>query len=250
MSGHLTSNERADRLDANVSLFTLDKYASDTRPADIEFREVHELCKEIERLTRENASLSEPPSEVVRLHRDNDRLRERLHKRYDDCPCVGDPDFPTQERCEECMADERTLAEVRRSATKKAAGNFVELTCPFCTEKEFDALGLKHHLLNGWCDVFEQTSPIVAELTDAVIAEMRWTCAHGNVYERWIATAACGCDRPVVEKDDCSCAPGQEDTCQVVHCKRHHKLAHETDERLEPIYMAGPGTPIVGHRKR
>lgn len=40
--------------------------------------------------------------------------------------------------------------------------------------------------------------PGFRKLTDAVIAEMRWTCAHGNVYERWVATAACGCDRPTV----------------------------------------------------
>jgi Lar family restriction alleviation protein len=38
------------------------------------------------------------------------------------------------------------------------------------------------------------------KLTEAVIAEMRWTCSHGNVHERWIATAACGCDRPLLTK--------------------------------------------------
>lgn len=45
--------------------------------------------------------------------------------------------------------------------------SFIELTCPFCAEKEFDAQGLKTHLLNGWCELFEQTQPIVAEIVGA-----------------------------------------------------------------------------------
>jgi hypothetical protein len=40
--------------------------------------------------------------------------------------------------------------------------------------------------------------PGFGKLTDAVIAEMRWTCSHGTAHERWIATAACGCDRPAI----------------------------------------------------
>jgi len=28
------------------------------------------------------------------------------------------------------------------------------LTCPFCEETDFDDIGLKIHLLRGWCDVF------------------------------------------------------------------------------------------------
>lgn len=33
----------------------------------------------------------------------------------------------------------------------------IELTCPFCSEAEFDAIGLKRHFLLGWCDVFNDT---------------------------------------------------------------------------------------------
>lgn len=63
----------------------------------------------------------------------------------------------------------------------------------------------------GDCGYADGTSPAphpgFKRLTDAVIAEMRWTCAHGIVYERWVATAACGCDRPTVETFAplCSC---------------------------------------------
>ena len=37
--------------------------------------------------------------------------------------------------------------------------NFVELVCPFCGEREFDDIGLKMHLLNGWCEPFEKVQP-------------------------------------------------------------------------------------------
>jgi len=30
------------------------------------------------------------------------------------------------------------------------------MTCPFCKEDDFDEIGLKHHLLRGWCEAFEQ----------------------------------------------------------------------------------------------
>lgn len=29
-----------------------------------------------------------------------------------------------------------------------------ELTCPFCMEDDFDKIGLKKHLLAGYCDAF------------------------------------------------------------------------------------------------
>jgi hypothetical protein len=32
--------------------------------------------------------------------------------------------------------------------------DFFPMTCPFCGEKEFDDIGLKHHLLRGWCAQF------------------------------------------------------------------------------------------------
>jgi hypothetical protein len=71
------------------------------------------------RIAAENAlaRASQPPGEVLRLQRDNDRLRERLRKRLDDCHCKGDQ-YGSPGLCEECKADERTLAEVRPSPTK------------------------------------------------------------------------------------------------------------------------------------
>lgn len=40
----------------------------------------------------------------------------------------------------------------------------VSLECPFCGEVDFDYIGLKAHLLKGWCDMFESVPPIIAEL--------------------------------------------------------------------------------------
>jgi hypothetical protein len=31
------------------------------------------------------------------------------------------------------------------------------IKCPFCGEDDFDLIGLKTHLTNGWCDVFNAT---------------------------------------------------------------------------------------------
>jgi uncharacterized Zn-finger protein len=30
------------------------------------------------------------------------------------------------------------------------------VVCPFCGEDDFDLLGLKFHLVRGWCETFEQ----------------------------------------------------------------------------------------------
>jgi len=35
--------------------------------------------------------------------------------------------------------------------------------CPFCKEKDFDLIGLKHHLDTGQCSVFEKTDTIYQE---------------------------------------------------------------------------------------
>ena len=32
--------------------------------------------------------------------------------------------------------------------------SYEDLQCPFCKETEFDAIGLKQHLINGWCESF------------------------------------------------------------------------------------------------
>ena len=34
------------------------------------------------------------------------------------------------------------------------------LCCPFCKEKDFDAIGLKSHLLSGDCKLFNETEVI------------------------------------------------------------------------------------------
>ena len=36
------------------------------------------------------------------------------------------------------------------------------IICPFCLEKDFDLIGLKHHLVNRFCVEFNQTKNIVA----------------------------------------------------------------------------------------
>lgn len=40
---------------------------------------------------------------------------------------------------------------------KKKNHAYVELVCPFCEEKDFDAIGLKLHLIKGDCDKFNDT---------------------------------------------------------------------------------------------
>ena len=34
------------------------------------------------------------------------------------------------------------------------------ITCPFCQEADFDAIGLKHHLISGGCEAFVQVPAI------------------------------------------------------------------------------------------
>ena len=29
------------------------------------------------------------------------------------------------------------------------------ISCPFCKEHGFDMVGLKHHIMNGWCESYE-----------------------------------------------------------------------------------------------
>lgn len=32
----------------------------------------------------------------------------------------------------------------------------LEVNCPFCGERDFDLIGLKYHLENGYCDEYEE----------------------------------------------------------------------------------------------
>jgi hypothetical protein len=36
----------------------------------------------------------------------------------------------------------------------------VDIVCPFCEEEDFDLIGLKAHLLNGYCEDFNATELI------------------------------------------------------------------------------------------
>jgi hypothetical protein len=38
-----------------------------------------------------------------------------------------------------------------------------ELTCPFCNETEFDALGLKVHFIKGHCEPYEATGTMCVQ---------------------------------------------------------------------------------------
>ena len=34
-----------------------------------------------------------------------------------------------------------------------------DVKCPFCQEGGFDLIGLKQHIINGWCEVFNDITP-------------------------------------------------------------------------------------------
>jgi len=38
-----------------------------------------------------------------------------------------------------------------------------ELQCPFCKERDFDEIGLKVHLLRGWCDQLDTLASSLPE---------------------------------------------------------------------------------------
>ena len=37
------------------------------------------------------------------------------------------------------------------------------MNCPFCNDNDFDLIGLKHHLLSGYCNIFNDTKTIFQE---------------------------------------------------------------------------------------
>lgn len=45
------------------------------------------------------------------------------------------------------------LPEPQRIKTKPSQ----DIVCPFCGEKSFDLVGLKFHLISGWCEPFDNT---------------------------------------------------------------------------------------------
>lgn len=46
--------------------------------------------------------------------------------------------------------------------------DLIELVCPFCNEQDFDLIGLKIHLIKGYCDKFNElvidTRPTLRDL--------------------------------------------------------------------------------------
>jgi hypothetical protein len=42
------------------------------------------------------------------------------------------------------------------------------IACPFCNEADFDAIGLKNHLISGDCDVFEDVPAIERRVREPV----------------------------------------------------------------------------------
>ena len=63
------------------------------------------------------------------------------------------------------------MINLARDALAASAAPVVgkELTCSFCADTGFDVPGLKHHLLSGYCEVFESTP----SLDDAVAERLR-----------------------------------------------------------------------------
>lgn len=49
-----------------------------------------------------------------------------------------------------------TIREMR-SIPEGGMDKKTNLTCPFCGETDFDKVGLKIHIINGWCEEFENT---------------------------------------------------------------------------------------------
>lgn len=50
------------------------------------------------------------------------------------------------------------------------------MICPFCGESEFDAIGLKHHLLSGYCEMFTRVISVEQERIDTVKAASTDVC--------------------------------------------------------------------------
>lgn len=60
-----------------------------------------------------------------------------------------------------------------------------DLKCPFCSEDEFDAWGLKNHLQSGWCKEWNAIGPIPPEKMksksyDVLLAESKYKEPAGD----------------------------------------------------------------------
>jgi hypothetical protein len=65
--------------------------------------------------------------------------------------------------CGEVMAEivPRNVAQPNACAQLSDVPVNEEVFCPFCNEKGFDLIGLKSHLSNGDCELYNQTENIV-----------------------------------------------------------------------------------------
>ena len=52
----------------------------------------------------------------------------------------------------------------KADVVKDKTYGYQPLICPFCNEVDFDAIGLKKHLLSGNCNIFEKVPSIEEEL--------------------------------------------------------------------------------------
>ena len=41
------------------------------------------------------------------------------------------------------------------------------MKCPFCNDSDFDLIGLKHHILRGWCEVYNSTPNMDGKHTES-----------------------------------------------------------------------------------
>jgi hypothetical protein len=41
------------------------------------------------------------------------------------------------------------------------------MKCPFCEDSDFDLIGLKHHILRGYCEVYNSTPDISGKIRES-----------------------------------------------------------------------------------
>ncbi len=74
-------------------------------------------------------------------------------KTFYDCGCMeqGDQTFY-------CDTHRNSAALSVSPPPSEPPAKFIEKICPFCGENDFDAWGLKFHLSQGGCDVYNETT--------------------------------------------------------------------------------------------
>lgn len=59
------------------------------------------------------------------------------------------PAYGHSQRCQSC--------DTVHGPTDDCAHGIDTVVCPFCKEDDFDLIGLKMHLVNGWCEKYRNT---------------------------------------------------------------------------------------------